>query len=72
VDGAPAEATMEGWVAGLRDRGYRMNTPARTGRTRLVTHHGIDREDILAFLAATSEILGGGKQAPLGSPRAGF
>jgi threonine aldolase len=57
VDGAPGAATMEGWVAELRSRGYLMNTPSKTGRMRMVTHYGIERADVLAFLAATSEIL---------------
>jgi threonine aldolase len=65
VNGAPGESTMEGWVAELRIRGYLMNTPSKTGRTRLVTHYGILREDVLAFLAATSEILGARRRAPL-------
>ncbi len=65
VNGAPGESSMEGWVAELRNRGYLMNTPSRTGRMRMVTHHGVLREDILAFLATTSEILGARKRVPL-------
>jgi len=59
VDGAPAAMTMDTWVAALRERGYVMNTPAKSGRMRMVTHYGIEREDILAFLAATEAIVTG-------------
>ncbi len=64
VSGAPGETTMEGWVAELRNRGYIMNTPSKTGRMRMVTHYGVLREDIVAFLETTSEILGTRKRAP--------
>jgi threonine aldolase len=65
VTGAPGEAGMERWVAELRNRGYLLNTPSKTGRTRMVTHYGVLREDILAFLATSSEVLGARKRAPL-------
>ncbi len=58
VEGAPGGTSIDGWVAELRRRGYLMNTPAKSGRTRLVTHYGIVREDIAAFLDATADILG--------------
>ncbi len=64
VSGAPGETTMEGWVAELRNRGYLMNTPSKTGRMRMVTHYGVLREDIVAFLETTAEILGARKRAP--------
>lgn len=57
VEGAPGATTTEEWVAELRSRGYLMNSPSKTGRMRMVTHYGVERDDILAFLAATSEIL---------------
>jgi threonine aldolase len=57
LEGAPAGTTMEKWVAEIRKRDFLMNNPSSTGRTRLVTHHGVCREDILALLAATSEII---------------
>jgi threonine aldolase len=67
VNGAPSGTTMHAWVAELQDRGYLMNTPSKTGRMRMVTHYGVLREDIVAFLGTTSEILGGGKQVrPVG------
>jgi threonine aldolase len=65
VSGAPGETTMEGWVAELRSRGYLMNTPSKTGRMRMVTHYGVLREDIVAFLGITSEILGARTRAPI-------
>ncbi len=65
VNAAPERTTMDGWVVALRNRGYLMNTPSKTGRTRMVTHYGILREDILAFLAATAEIVGVRKRASL-------
>jgi threonine aldolase len=65
VSGAPSRATMQEWVAELQNRGYLMNTPSKTGRMRMVTHYGVLREDIVAFLETTSEILGARKQVRL-------
>ena len=64
VTGGPGETSMEIWVAELRNRGYLLNTPSKTGRMRLVTHYGVFREDILTFLAATSEVLRARRRAP--------
>ncbi len=58
IAGAPASITMDQWVTGLRGRGFLVNSPARNGRTRMVTHHGITRADIKAAIGATEEILG--------------
>jgi threonine aldolase len=65
VSGAPSGTTMQEWVAELRNRGYLMNTPSKTGRMRMVTHYGVLREDIVAFLETTSGIPGARKQVPL-------
>jgi len=65
VTGGPGGASIEGWVVELRSRGYLLNTPSKTGRMRIVTHYGVLREDILAFLGATSEVLRPRKGTPL-------
>jgi threonine aldolase len=65
VNGAPSGTTMQEWAGALQKRGYLMNTPSKTGRMRMVTHYGVLRADIIAFLETTSEILRGRTPVPL-------
>ncbi len=68
VTGAPSGTDTQEWVTELRNRGYLMNTPSKTGRMRMVTHYGILREDVVAFLEASAEILRGMRQIPRFQP----